>query len=122
AEPGGAGAAPRGEEEAAQQQGEAQGGTSVEGGGQQGEATGQPGGEVGEWHGRLLDTRRGCLPSSCSRGRRLATARSGSCLRPRPGHCYNNDTVRFNKRKSRKVQGRGNRASTRPGCACRIQV
>src|SRR5207253_4747272 len=77
-EPGGAGASSPGQEQAAQQQGEAAGGAEVEHGGQASEAGGQQGGEVREWHGRLLDTRPDSLPSSCSRGRLLSTCGRGS--------------------------------------------
>src|SRR5262249_50153915 len=54
AEPGGDRAAAAGEEGAAGQEDEARGGAAVEGGGEKREPGGQQGGQVREWHGRLL--------------------------------------------------------------------
>src|SRR5262249_58496124 len=59
AEPGGDRAAAAGEEGAAEQEDEARGGAAVEGGGEKREPGGQQGGQVREWHGRLLCRMRG---------------------------------------------------------------
>jgi hypothetical protein len=83
-EPGGDGASAAGEQGAAKQQEQAWCGAAVEGGGDLGEPGGQGGGQVREWHGRLLGRRRGGRqPSSCSGGRLLSTRPSVSCLLPR---------------------------------------
>src|SRR5262249_14422731 len=80
AEPAGDGAPAPGEQGAAEQPEQARGGAAVEGAAEQGEPGGQGGGQVREWHGRLLGgAGDGCHPSSCP-GSRLSSIRlAGPC-------------------------------------------
>src|SRR5262249_44812339 len=73
AEPRGDGTTALGEEDADQQQGQAGGRTLLQPVGQVEEGAGQKRRQVGEWHGRLLDTRFRKQESSCPRGRLLST-------------------------------------------------
>src|SRR5262249_3088331 len=68
-EPGGAGAPAGGEEQAAEQGGQAGGAARVQGSSQAREATGQEGRQLREWHGWLPDTLRPLQAASCPRSR-----------------------------------------------------
>src|SRR5262249_2845790 len=93
-------------ESAAEEQEEAWGGATVEGGGEQGEPGGHEGGQVREWHGRLLGRMRRVATLLVSRGPALVhpaaatvphdAARQATPDAERPGAIIT---------KSRKVQG-----------------